>query len=176
MKTLALLLAAAALTGCSRAPQAQEPDVLEQIRECSRIYTSEFQITKIIVDRSNDKRIIALPVRAVAKSYVDLGDLTAADVSINGRNIDVTMPEPRVEITATRIPADGICSRVALFRRDFSDSELTRLQQQGRDSLRAELPGLGLEDAARRSAALTLTHMLTNLNFRQIKITAKSAK
>ena len=184
----------APLWGCS-SPEVNEPaqevDLLQEIRGCSRIYSGEYQVSKIIV-HSDDKRVqgkllgmnvnlgmpgservIAVPVKGVLKSYVDMSQVEPKDIIRRGDSIEVILPDPKIELTSTRITAKDIKEKVGLFRSNFTDADLTRIQRQGRDSLIADVPRLGLAGKARRSASRNVMALLTSLGYepKKIKIT-----
>ena len=182
--------------GCGGSRQQANPDSagrnLEQrIQECSRIYTSEYQVSKIIVHRdekrikgkllgldvdmgiAGGKRIIAIPLKGVLRGYVDMSDIDSRNVLKRGDSIEIVLPDPRIELTGTEISADEIREKVGLLQSRFGDEDLTRIQQMGRDSLIAEIPDLGIIADARQSAARTLIALLSSMGYDESKITIR---
>ena len=58
-----------------------------------------------------------------------------------------------------------------MVRAGFSDAELSRYEQQGREAIINAIPRLGIADRARESAARALVPMLTQMGFREENIT-----
>lgn len=193
MKKLALIMLTA-LCACSGHREAAEaaPDadsIANRISECSRIYTAEYTVSKIIVQNdekrltgkifgmpvnvpvAGGKRVIAIPIEGILKAYVDLSATTPDNVEILGDSIRVTLPYPRIELTGTRVKNEEIRQQVGWSRSDFSDAELTRFQKVGRDSLLAEVPRLGLDNHARESAARALIALLSDFGYNRESIT-----
>lgn len=81
------------------------PVLATRIAECSKLYTSEYELHKIIlyddpaaisgqflnhdihINLPLGKRRIAIPVKATAKAYVDMGQLTPANIRRYGDRI-----------------------------------------------------------------------------------------
>ena len=119
-----------------------------QIQRCSRLYTTEYRIHKVITHDdqvkmkgrvlSHDydinlplgKRKIAIPVDATVKAYIDFGGFSAANVRRDSTHIEIVLPEPRIVLTSSRIDHNGIREYVALTRRNFSDEELSAYERQ----------------------------------------------
>lgn len=165
------------------------PMLVTRIQECSRLYTAECQIHKIIthsdkmnvsgqflkdkinIDLPFGERRVAIPMDATVKAYVDFGGFTAENVQRDGKKITVILPDPKIVITGTRINHSEMRQHVPWMRRNFSDAELTSYEQQGRSSIVKTLPQLGLVGKARLSAAHTLVPMLVAIGFDEKDIT-----
>ena len=63
-----------------------------------------------------------------------------------------------------------------MLRSNFTDEELTRYQQQGRDSIINDIPKLGLIEASRESSARTIIPILEQMGYKQEKITVTFRK
>ncbi len=199
MKHLFPLLFLPLLVACSTreeppAEAVKEVDLANEIRQCSRIYASEYQVSKIVVQRDQRRikghllgidvdmatpggeRVIAVPIEGVLKAYVDMAELTDENVHRFGDTIEIVLPDPKIMLTSTRIRSDEIQKQVGLLQSEFTDEELTALQRQGRDSLIAVIPRLGLIENSRESAARRLIALLSSLGFEEenIRITFAS--
>lgn len=186
------------LTACSHkdeAAQAAAPPVdtvqvlATRMAECSRLYTAEYQLRKVVIYDdpaalkgklfSQDinislplgKRRIAIPVTATAKAYVDMGKLTAADVHRRGDKIEIVLPDPEVTLTATQIDHGGVRQKVGLLRSSFSDEEITHVQQQGRKDIIKSLSQMDIIEDARANAARQLVPIVRQMGFREADIT-----
>jgi len=163
--------------------------MIMQIQKCSRLYTTEFNVRKIIshddkvslqgtflkkkfdIDLPVGKRSIAIPMDATIKAYIDFGTFSEANVKRQGSKIEVTLPDPRIVITSTRIRHDEIKQYVPLLRKDFSDSELTDYERQGRDAIVKDIPNMGIIERAQEAAAHVLIPMLSRMGFKENDIT-----
>lgn len=189
------------LTSCSHeeARPAEEavdtlPMLITRVRECSRLYTTECQIHKIVthsdkmnvsgqflqdkidIDLPFGERRVAIPMDATVKAYIDFSDFSEANVRRDGRKITVILPDPQIVITATRINHSEVRQHVPWLRSDFSDAELTAYEKQGRDAIVATLPQLGLTEKARLSAAHTLIPLISSLGYSEEDITVSFRK
>lgn len=197
---ITLLLLAALLflsASCGRektaepAPAALDtiPVLVSDVRQCSRLYTSEYRIHKIVTHSDQMKlegtvmrhsfsvnlpvgeRRIAIPMTAVLKAYVDLGGFSEDNVRRQGRKITILLPDPRFVLTATKIDHKGVRQYVALTRRNFSDAELTGYGRQGREQIIGSIPQMNLIETARASAARQIVPLVKALGYREEDIT-----
>lgn len=164
------------------------------MERCSRLYTSEYRLRKILVYDNPavvsgslmhrdfkislplGERRIAIPVTATAKAYVDMGKLTADGVRRHGDRLEITLPDPEVTLTSTRVDHEGVRQKVALLRSRFSDEEITRVQRQGRDDMVRELAKTAILEDARASAARQLIPMAVRMGFSEENVTVTFRK
>ncbi len=170
------------------------PLMVMQIQKCSRLYTAEAHVHKIITHDDQIKlkgsflrqdfdiavpgssRKVAIPMDATVKAYVDFKDFSAKNVSLHGGKIELILPDPKVTLTATKIDHEGVKQFVSLARRNFSDEELSRYEQQGRESIIKDIPKMNLLETARINAAHTLVPMLMDMGFKEEDITVSFRK
>lgn len=170
-------------------PTGGQDNALEAIKECSRINTSEYEVSKVLVyDDSKgmfgevfgmnvsmqlpgSMRTIAIPINGILKASVDMSQLTAENVVKAGNKLTVYLPDPKIELTATKVNNTGIREKTGWMRGNFTDAELTKLQNVCRDSLIASIPKLGLIDNARENARRTLITLLSSMGFEERDIT-----
>lgn len=197
-KIVYLLLWAVFLSACGGgvkkdASQQEEidsiPMLVLQIQKCSKLYTSEYQLHKIVtyddtmsvkgklfhqsfkINLPLGKRRIAIPVKANVKAYVDFGDFSEKNVKKHGNKIEIILPDPEVVLTATQIDHEGVRQKVSFFRKDFSDEEITRIQQQGRDAIIKSMPRLGIIENARQNTANQIIPIIEQLGYRPEDVT-----
>ena len=162
------------------------PMLVTQIQKCSRLYTTECHLHKIIthddkvslqgqfmkhdynIDLPLGKRKIAIPMDAVVK---DFSAFDSTSVTRHGDHIEVVLPDPKVQLTSTSINHEDIKQYVALTRSRFSDEELTSYERQGREEIIKSLPSLNLTSQARENAANILIPMLVQAGFKETNIT-----
>lgn len=186
---------------CSRHKTEQEtvtidtiPMMVMQIQKCSKLYTAEYKVHKIITHDDKMKlngsfmkkdfsinlplgsRKIAIPMDATLKAYIDFADFNEDNVKRQGDKIEIILPDPHVTLTSTRINHDEIKQYVALTRSRFSDEELSSYERQGREAIIKDIPSMGMMDMARESAARTLIPMIEQMGFEELNITISFRK
>lgn len=201
--SMTMVLLAAMLAACGngqqeRVGEVQQVDTLPlmvmQIQKCSRLYTSEYQLHKIVtfddtlsvggkvfqqrfkVNLPLGKRRIAIPVKASVKAYVDFSEFSKANVRVRGEKVEIVLPDPEVTLTATQIDHEGVREKVSLFRSRFTDEEVTQIQRQGRDDIIKAIPRLGIVENARQNAARQLVPIVEALGYRPENITVTFRK
>ncbi len=162
------------------------PMLVAQIQRCSRLYTTEYRIHKLVACESNreisgfgisfglnvfgDRKII-IPINATLKGYIDMNQVREHHIKRQGEKIIVTLPDPAVMLTSTEIDHDNIKEYVTGFRDDFTDQEMVRFEAQGRKAIISEIPELGIERTAREDAVRILVPIITQMGFREQDIT-----
>lgn len=197
-----IVFAALAVAGCSRkqTPRQQPeyvdtiPMLVMQVQKCSRLYTAEYKMHKIITHddeiRMKGKflnqdydvalpmgsRKIAIPIDATVKAYIDLSSFSEKNVRRIGDKIDVTLPDPRIEMTSSRINHGEIRKYVALTRQNFSDKEMAGYEQQGRQAIINDIPQTGIMEMAKESAAKVMVPFFVGMGFNEKDITISFRK
>lgn len=197
-----IVFAALAMTGCSRkqTPRQQPesvdtiPMLVMQVQKCSHLYTAEYKMHKIITHddeiRMKGKflnqdydvalpmgsRKIAIPIDATVKAYIDLSSFSEKNVRRFGDKIDVTLPDPRIEMTSSRINHGEIRKYVALTRQNFSDKEMAGYEQQGRQAIINDIPQTGIMEMAKESAARVMVPFFVGMGFNEKDITISFRK
>jgi hypothetical protein len=162
------------------------PLLVTQIQRCSRLYTTEYRIHKLVSCESNrqingfgisvslnvfgDRKII-IPINATLKGYIDMNQIREHHIERQGEKITVTLPDPAVMMTSTEIDHENIKEFVTGFRDDFTDQEMVAFENQGRKAIIAEIPELGIERMAREDAVRILVPIITQMGFREQDIT-----
>ena len=162
------------------------PLLVTQIQRCSRLYTTEYRIHKLVSCESNrqisgfgfsfgldvfgDRKII-IPIDATLKGYIDMNKIRAQHIDRQGDRISITLPDPEVMMTSTRIDHENIKEFVTGFRDDFTDSEMAAFEKQGRKAIIDEIPELGVERTARENAVRILVPMIAQMGFSEQNIT-----
>ena len=203
-KLLNIILSAMILvfSACSQKQPTEEkanvidtiPVMVMQIQKCSRLYTAEAHVHKIIThdDQLNLKgsfmkkdfnihipgsnRKVAIPMDATIKAYVDFEGFSQKNVSRKGDKIEIILPDPKLVLTSSKIDHKAVKQYVSLTRSNFTDAELTQLEQQGRLSIINDIPNIDLMEQAQLSAANTLIPMLKDMGFKEENITISFRK
>ena len=200
-KIAAFLAAVFLLAGCSCSGQAPDeepvtyqsidtvPMLVMQIQKCSRLYTTEYKVHKIVTHddvvrlqgsllKQNinirlplGDRKIAIPIDATLKAYIDFSNFSEANIERRGDKITVLLPDPKVELTSSKVNQQEIRSYVGLVRAGFSDEEMSSYERQGREAIIQSIPRLGIVDMARANAARALVPLLQQMGYREEDIT-----
>lgn len=199
MKKLALFLISSVilLTACNSGKTTDRSDrqadsvpvMIMQIRKCSKLYTAEYNVRKIITHDDKvelkgslfqqkfniavpmSSRKIAIPVDAKLKAYIDFDGFSEKNIVTDGDKIEIILPDPKVELTSSRIGHNDIKSHVSLLRSNFTDAEMADYEQQGRETIIKSIPQLGIIDMAKAGATHALVPILTRLGYKEENIT-----
>lgn len=165
--------------------------LVTQIQRCSRLYTAEAQVRKIITSEDSkhykgtflnkkidislpfSSRKIAIPVDATVKAYIDFSDFSEKNVVKNGDKIEILLPDPHIMLSSTHIDHEGVRKNVAFMRSNYTDSEITAINQLARQKIINEMPKIGIIDMAQMSAANVIIPIIKLTGYKQenIKIT-----
>ena len=164
------------------------PMLILQVQKCSKLYTAEYRVHKIITHddalrlkgqlmskQFNLKvpladRKIAIPMDAKIKAYIDFSEFSEQNIERSGNQITIILPDPQVVMTSSKIDQKNVKQYVGLTRAHFSDEELANYQQQGREAILQSIPDMGIEETARANAAKVLVPMLTQLGYEEQNI------
>ena len=170
------------------------PMLIMQIQKCSKLYTAEYHVHKIIThsDVANLKgsflsrkfdiklslgdRKIAIPMDATLKAYIDFNGFNEKQIRRSGNHITVVLPDPKVVLTSSKIDHKGVKEYVALTRAHFSDAEMSNYEQQGRASIIANIANMGVLESARANAARVLIPMIVQMGYPEKYITIEFRK
>lgn len=170
------------------------PLLVMQIQECSRLYTTEYKIHKIVThddvvrlrgqllkQNINIKlplgdRKVAIPMDATLKAYIDFSTFSERNIVRDGQRITILLPDPKVELTSSKINQKEIRTYVGLVRSGFTDAELSTYEQQGRQAIIESIPRLGIVDRARADAARALVPLLQQMGYEEENITVAYRK
>jgi len=159
-----------------------------QISRHSRLYTAQYIVHKIVTHNdlkrlkgkffgidfrqtfSIGDRKIAIPIDVTLQAYIDFSQFDEQDVEVQGDILHLTLPDPRIVVTSSKVDNKGIKTRVSLFRSDFRDEELTDFSRQGVASVVASVPQMGIIETARQNAASLLIPMLTDMGYHEENI------
>ena len=198
---IATFAAAAILSGCSCSGQEESepatvytsvdtvPLLVMQIQQCSRLYTTEYKVHKIVThddvvnlrgslfkQNINVKlplgdRKVAIPMDATLKAYIDFSDFSESNIERNGDKITILLPDPKVVMTSSKINREEVKEYVGLTRSHFTDKELSSYEQQGRQAILNSVPQLDIKQSAQENAARVLVPMLTEMGYREENVT-----
>lgn len=170
------------------------PMLVTQVQQCSQLYTTEYHIHKIVthddklklsgrfmkqdfnVNLPLGERRIAIPMDATLKAYIDLSGFSDKNIKRRGRELIVTLPDPKIILTSTKIDHKEVKQYVALTRHNFTDAELTSYELQGRKQIISSIPQMGIVHQAQQSAARQLVPIFTAMGYKEKDITISFRK
>lgn len=165
------------------------PHLVTLVQKCSRLYTAEYKVHKIITHNDEvrvkgkilqhdyniplpvGQRKIAIPIDATIKAYIDFNDFSEKNIRRNGNRIEIILPTPHIQLTATKVSHTEIKKYVATLRRNFSDEELSNYEQQGREAIIKDIPRMEITEMAKESAAKVLVPFFVGMGFAETDIT-----
>lgn len=192
-----------ACSGCGgdKAPQREiavavdtVPMMVMQIQKCSRLYTAEYNVRKIVTHDDvmrlkgnimntpvNIKlpvgdRKIAIPISAKLKAYIDFSHFSDKNIERDGDKITIILPDPKVALTSSSVDQENIRQYVALTRTHFTDAEMAQYESQGRKAILQDILSLGIIETARENSARVLVPMLVQMGYKEENITVTFRK
>ena len=165
------------------------PQMVMQIQQCSRLYTTEVKVHKIVTHddvvrlKGNlmskqfniplplGDRKIAIPMDATLKAYIDFSEFDERSIERDGDKITILLPDPQVVLTSSKINQKEVKEYVGLVRAHFSDSELSNYEQQGRQAIINSIPEMNIVETAQANAARVLVPMIVQMGYREENIT-----
>lgn len=163
--------------------------LVTQIKSCSRLYTAECKVHKIITHNDDIKikgklfnkdfevpvplteRKIAIPMDATFKAYIDFEKISQENIKRSGKKIEILLPYPQIVMTSSNIDHKSIKRDVRFSRRTFSDEELTQYANQGRMSIIENIQNSAIIETAKRGAANIIIPMIKQLGYDEENIT-----
>jgi hypothetical protein len=166
------------MTGRGMRVDTSTPAVVEKIRQLSRLETVDYSIDKIVEgSRQNpylpnflvgDKLLLVAHGDVIAG--VDLGQLQASDVAVDGSHVKVRLPQ--AQVLSTRL--DNAHTRV--YSRSTgvlveADPELeSEVRRAAEDQFTEAALADGVLDKARQNARASVSALLRGLGFQQVDV------
>ena len=197
--SILMLTVAAMLMACGQKADSEKtsepvvidtiPQMVMQIQQCSKLYTTEIKVHKIVTHddvvrlKGNlmnkqfniplplGDRKIAIPMDATLKAYIDFSEFDEKSIERDGDKITVLLPDPQVVLTSSKINQKEIKEYVGLVRAHFSDSEMSNYEQQGRQAIINGIPDMHIIETAQENAARVLVPMIAQMGYREENIT-----
>lgn len=163
--------------------------IITQVQKHSRLYTAEYQVHKVVLF-SDEARIggklidlslpgqrkVAIPIDVTLKGYVDFAEFSKSNVILNDSICIITLPDPKMTVTASRMDHEAIRQYVSMTRSKFSDEELNRLAAQGEDSIVCHIAELGIVERSRESCARTIVPFMARLGYKESNVIIRFRK
>lgn len=197
-------LTALPLTGCGSEPRTAEAPaerpadtvalLVKRVSRCARLYTTAYDIRKIVThdDRlhvrgrvfSHDvsfdpplgERKAAIPIDVTLKAYVDFSSFGPQNVERTPRGITLTLPDPQVVVTSSRVDHAGTRQYIDPMRSPYTDAEMAAFARQGTDSILAHVDRYGIVEDARLTATRALMPILRGMGYGEESVTIQFRK
>lgn len=168
--------------------------VVLEVSRSARLYTSEFIIHKIVTHSDNPviegnvlgvpvkmkaaigNRKMAIPIDVTLKAYIDFADFSEKNVTRTDSTITVTLPDPVIMASASKVDHKAMRQYVDGMRSRYSDAEIAEYARQGADSVISHADKFGIVAQAERSAAATLIPMLQRMGYKEHQISVRFRK
>lgn len=153
-----------------------QPTVVNRIRRLQRLETVVYTMDKIVTgERENPflpnflagDRILLL-VHGEVVAGIDFGNLKSGDVSIQGKNIRLRLPQP--QLLTTRLDSDKtrVYSRQTGLLVPVDPNLESRVRQEAEHQLQEAALQDGILQTAQQNARSTVMSLLTGLGFEKI--------
>ena len=173
------------------------PQLTNRIQQCSRLYTTEYRIHKIVMvqaDKQLDasflgmdinlplgERRLLIPMEATLKGYIDFNNFSENDIETDGERITITLPDPEVVMTSSRIDHDGTKQYVSWYLSNFNTSEQTAHAAKGRQDIIDKVKNDSRQkrhivESARQNAANLLIPIISRMGYDEQSITISFRK
>ena len=152
------------------------PVVVQQIQQLQRLETVVYRMEKIVSGNADSKYLprmfagdrLLLIVYGEVTAGVDLGALDASQVTIKGKSVAISLPEPSVFVTRLdNAPTRVYTRETGLFTSPDPDLESDVRREAERQMTQAALDG-GILKTAEANAKATLTSLLQGFGFESV--------
>jgi Protein of unknown function (DUF4230) len=169
---------AAAITGRGTRVDTSTPAVVEKIRQLSRLETVGYSIDKIVEgSRQNpylpnflvgDKLLLVAHGDVIAG--VDLSQLQAADVAVDGSQVVVRLPPAQVLSTRLDNAHTRVYSRTTGLLVEADPNLESEVRQAAEDQFTQAALADGVLDKARKNAQASVSALLRGLGFQRVDV------
>lgn len=169
---------AAAMTGRGTRVDTSTPAVVEKIRQLSRLETVDYSIDKIVEgSRQNpylpnflvgDKLLLVAHGDVVAG--VDLSQLQAADVAVDGSHVKVRLPQAQVLSTRLDNAHTRVYSRITGLLVEADPNLESEVRLAAEDQFTQAALADGVLEKARQNAQASVSALLRGLGFQSVDV------
>jgi hypothetical protein len=157
---------------------ASQGSVVERIQRLQRLETVVYNMDKIVTGEKDNPilpnflagdRLLML-VHGQVVAGVDFSQLRSADIQINGREVHVHMPNPRVLMTRLDNSRTRVYSRSTGLLVPVDPNLESEVRQEAEGELLQEALQNGILNTARQNAQSTITSLLLGLGFEKVQV------
>ena len=164
------------------------------VRGSARLYVTEMQIHKIVTHTDEPvlkgkvlgmpvnvptrigKRRVLIPIDVTLKAYINFEEFSEANVERTDSSLIITLPDPHVIVSASKVDNQGTRQFVDLARSRYTNAEIVDFAKQGEDSIVSHMSQFGIEEEAQRSAARQLLPILLRMGYKEQQVTVRFRK
>ena len=164
------------------------------VRGSARLYVTEMQIHKLVTHTDEPvlkgkvlgmpvnvptrigKRRVLIPIDVTLKAYINFEEFSEANVERTDSSLIITLPDPHVIVSASKVDNQGTRQFVDLARSRYTDAEIVNFAKQGEDSIVSHMSQFGIEEEAQRSAARQLLPILLRMGYKEQQVTVRFRK
>ncbi len=176
-------------TGCSFPKSSEERgrDVVSSVSQCSRLYTVQYNVRKVLTHQDFStiegniffekitipipgERKIAMPMDATVKAYIDFNDFTEKNISVVDDKITITLPNPKIEMTSSKIDYANEKQYLAWNRFKFTEEEKEALWQIGRAKVLSDMKNTDFIERSQLGAYNALVPLVMAAGFKRENI------
>jgi len=178
-------------SGCSGKEKTKEEkceDIVMSVSKSAKLYTVQYNVHKIVTYEDMTKlesslffekisipipgdRKIALPIDATIKAYVDFGNFSKENILIEGEKITITLPDPQMELTSSKIDHKNEKEFLSWNRTRFKEKEKDEFLRQGISSILSGMKDTDIIERSRLSAYNALLPLFAAAGFSSENIT-----
>lgn len=188
----------------STSPQSQSSDpttavdsmrqLVMTVRGSARLYVTEMQIHKLVTHTDEPvlkgkvlgmpvnvptrigKRRVLIPIDVTLKAYINFEEFSEANVERTDSSLIITLPDPHVIVSASKVDNQGTRQFVDLARSRYTDADIVNFAKQGEDSIVSHMSQYGIEEEAQRSAARQLLPILLRMGYKEQQVMVRFRK
>jgi len=157
---------------------ASQGSVVERIQQLQRLETVVYNMDKIVTGEKDNPilpnflagdRLLML-VHGQVVAGVDFSQLGSRDIQVNGKQVHVHLPNPRVLMTRLDNSKTRVYSRNTGLLVPVDPNLETEVRQEAEQELLQEALQDGILNTARQNARTTITSLLLGLGFEKVEV------
>jgi len=166
---------ASAVSGRTLRIDTSQPTVVMQVRRLARLESVSFTMDKMVAGDREGRVLpafltgdrILLEVHGEAIAGVDLDQLGAGDVALNGKDVRIHLPPAQIFTVALDDQKTHVYSRTTGILVPVDPSLESEVRAQATENLRQSALAAGILAKAHQNACTTVTKLLLGLGFEQ---------
>jgi hypothetical protein len=157
---------------------ASQGSVVERIQRLQRLETVVYNMDKIVTGEKDNPILpnflagdrLLMVVHGQVVAGVDFSQLRSGDIQVNGKEVHVHMPNPRVLMTRLDNSRTRVYSRSTGLLVPVDPNLETEVRQEAEGELLQEALQGGILNTARQNAQSTITSLLVGLGFEKVQV------
>lgn len=154
-----------------------QPTVVDRIRQLQRLETVVYTMDKIVAGEKDNPMLpdfltgdrLLMLVHGEVVAGIDFARLRPGDVTIQGKNVHVRLPQPQIFITRVDEARTRVYSRQTGWLVHVDPNLETQVRQEAERQLIEAALQDGILSTAKQNARSTLASMLTGLGFEKVE-------